>query len=148
MAADRVFYGKWTCSILNLVLYNVFPSGHGGSDLYGVEGPFFYLRNLFINFNFALPLALVLPLTLPVAIVMSGSTFLRSPKAKRGWRRGMTLVLAPLFLWLVFMSRQAHKEERWVPGVRRFRGVVAGRGVLLRVVPQLGVEGVCGRCMF
>ncbi|CAM6087679.1 unnamed protein product [Calypogeia fissa] len=94
---DRIFYGKWTSSVLNLVLYNVFSGGT--SQLFGVEGPLFYLRNGFNNFNFALPLALIFPI---VALI-----------DRRKYSELMVLV-SPVYLWLAFMSLQEHKEERFL----------------------------------
>ncbi|CAI7842348.1 unnamed protein product [Closterium sp. NIES-54] len=62
---DRLYYGRWVSSILNLALYNVFGGGDGaGSTLYGVEGPLFYLRSGLNNFSLAFPLTL-LPPSLP-----------------------------------------------------------------------------------
>ena len=48
-------------TLLNFLRYNV--AGGGDSALYGVEGPWYYLRNAATNLNLALPLALVSPLT-------------------------------------------------------------------------------------
>eukprot|EP00897_Mesotaenium_endlicherianum_P001191 jgi/Mesen1/11072/ME000099S10512 len=98
ITADAHFYGRWTCSVLNLVAYNI--AGGGDSALYGVEGPLFYLRNGANNFNLALPFALALP---AVALALR--------------RRGdlqLLLAASPLYLWLAFMSLQPHKEERFL----------------------------------
>ncbi|GBG63602.1 hypothetical protein CBR_g38668 [Chara braunii] len=98
---DRYFYGRWTVSVLNLVLYNV--AGGGDSHLYGVEGPFYYLRNCANNFNVALPLALLLPF---FALLF-----------KRRWMSSLSLVLvgvSPVYVWMTFMSTVAHKEERFM----------------------------------
>lgn len=98
---DWWFYGRVTCSILNLVLYNV--AGGGDSELYGVEGPLFYLRNGALNFNLALPLALGLPL----------AWGLLRQQGRKAWLPVVVACSAPLLLWLGFMSLQPHKEERY-----------------------------------
>ncbi|KAK4782157.1 hypothetical protein SAY86_016259 [Trapa natans] len=51
LLVDPYYYGRWTSSILYLLVYNVL--GGGESHLYGVEGPLFYARNGFNNFNSA-----------------------------------------------------------------------------------------------
>lgn len=98
LLADRYFYGKWTFSVLNLVLYNT--AGGGDSSLYGVESPFFYLRNLFNNFNFAFLASLLLP-------------FVMIWVRKRGYKM-LFVAVSPLYLWTGFMSLQPHKEERFL----------------------------------
>ncbi|MCO5587878.1 hypothetical protein L7F22_041830 [Adiantum nelumboides] len=94
--ADRFFYGKWTSSIVNLVMYNVF--GDGDSSLYGVESRTFYLQNGFNNFNFALVLALMLPFLMLLVRRKNSSLLL--------------VLVSPIYIWLGFMSMQPHKEER------------------------------------
>ena len=49
---DTEMYGRTTWSVLNILRYNV---AGGGSELYGTEGPGYYLRNLFLNFSIAVP---------------------------------------------------------------------------------------------
>ncbi|KAJ4833957.1 mannosyltransferase [Turnera subulata] len=97
LLVDYHYYGRWTSSILNLLLYNV-KSG-GESHLYGVEGPLFYLRNGFNNFNVCFILALLLPLIFPIA--------------RRKYGPDLLIVVSPLYIWLGFMSLQPHKEERF-----------------------------------
>ncbi|KAH9778964.1 Dol-P-Man:Man(6)GlcNAc(2)-PP-Dol alpha-1,2-mannosyltransferase [Citrus sinensis] len=62
---DYQYYRRWTSSVLNLVVYNVV--GGGESHLYGIEGPLYYLRNAFNNFNFGFVLALLFVGILPIA---------------------------------------------------------------------------------
>ncbi|CAK9875996.1 unnamed protein product [Sphagnum jensenii] len=95
---DCFFYGRWTSSVLNLVFYNVFSEE--GSTLYGVEGPLFYFKNAFNNFNFAFPFALLCPLVLLLS-------------SKRKYCK-LVLAVSPIFVWLAFMSLQPHKEERFL----------------------------------
>ena len=94
-------YGRRMLGVFNLLRYNVVG---GGADLYGTEGALFYVKNLALNFNLALPAALALPL------VWAG--------ARRTWPVRFPLALgctvAPLWLWLGAMSLPAHKEERFM----------------------------------
>ncbi|KAH9309168.1 hypothetical protein KI387_037079, partial [Taxus chinensis] len=98
MLTDYYYYGRWTSSVLNLLVYNVV--GGGESHLYGVEGPLFYLRNGFNNFNVALLLAL---LFLPVILITKNQN--STP---------LVVVVSPVYMWLTFMSLQPHKEERFL----------------------------------
>ncbi|THG20115.1 hypothetical protein TEA_026075 [Camellia sinensis var. sinensis] len=65
LLVDYYYYRRWTSSVLNLLLYNVL--GGGESHLYGTEGPLYYLRNGFNNFNFCFVLALFFLGILPIA---------------------------------------------------------------------------------
>ncbi|BBN14555.1 alpha-1,2-mannosyltransferase [Marchantia polymorpha subsp. ruderalis] len=115
---DRQFYGKWTSSVLNLVIYNVL--GGGDSSLYGVEGPLFYLRNAFNNFNIALILALVF---LVLAVIKSD---------KYG---PLLIVVSPVYLWLSFMSLQPHKEERFLYPI--YPLICLAAAALIETIPEL-----------
>ncbi|KAG9446791.1 hypothetical protein H6P81_012919 [Aristolochia fimbriata] len=95
---DYYYYGRWTSSIFNLLVYNVL--GGGESHLYGTEGPLFYLKNGFNNFNVSFILALLFLGILPFA--------------KKKYAPDLLLVLSPLYIWLGFMSLQPHKEERFL----------------------------------
>ncbi|CAJ2659647.1 dol-P-Man:Man(6)GlcNAc(2)-PP-Dol alpha-1,2-mannosyltransferase [Trifolium pratense] len=98
VVTDYYYYGKWTSSVLNLLIYNV--AGGGESHLYGTEGPLFYLKNGFNNFNFCFVLAMLFLAILPIA--------------KRKYAPDLLIVISPLYIWLGFMSLQAHKEERFL----------------------------------
>lgn len=97
---DYFYYKRWTSSVLNLLLYNVL--GGGESHLYGVEGPLFYLRNGFNNFNFCFVLALLFPVTLLVQVV------------RKKYVPDLLIIVSPIYIWLGFMSLQPHKEERFL----------------------------------
>ena len=84
---------------MNLLAYNVL--GGGESHLYGTEGALFYFKNGFNNFNFSFILALLFLGVLPA---------LRKKYASTG---DLLVVVSPLYIWLVFMSIQPHKEERY-----------------------------------
>lgn len=98
LLVDYNYYRKWTSSVLNLMLYNVV--GGGESHLYGIEGPLYYLRNGFNNFNFCFVLALLFLVILLVPIV------------KKKYAPDLLVVVTPMYIWLAFMSLQPHKEER------------------------------------
>lgn len=93
---DYTYYRRWTSSVLNLLLYNIL--GGGESHLYGTEGPLYYLKNGFNNFNFCFILALLFVGVLPVA--------------RKKYAPDLLLVVSPIYIWLAFMSLQPHKEER------------------------------------
>lgn len=95
---DYTYYGRWTSSVLNLSIYNVV--GGGQSHLYGTEGPLYYLRNGFNNFNLCFVLALLFLAILPIA--------------KKKYAPDLVVVVSPLYIWLAFMSVQPHKEERFL----------------------------------
>ncbi|KAK1321438.1 Dol-P-Man:Man(6)GlcNAc(2)-PP-Dol alpha-1,2-mannosyltransferase [Acorus calamus] len=95
---DHHYYGRWTSSVLNLLAYNVL--GGGESHFYGTEGLFFYLRNGFNNFNLCFVLALLFLGILPIA--------------RKKFAPDLLIVVSPLYIWLVFMSLQPHKEERFL----------------------------------
>ncbi|KQK03255.1 dol-P-Man:Man(6)GlcNAc(2)-PP-Dol alpha-1,2-mannosyltransferase [Brachypodium distachyon] len=98
LVADYYCYGRWTSSVFNLLKYNVL--GGGESHLYGTEGAMFYFKNAFNNFNFAFVLAL---LFLGVAL-----------SAGKKYAPDLLIVISPIYIWLAFMSLQAHKEERFL----------------------------------
>ncbi|KAF3326844.1 dol-P-Man:Man(6)GlcNAc(2)-PP-Dol alpha-1,2-mannosyltransferase isoform X1 [Carex littledalei] len=95
--ADYHSYGKWTFSVFNLLKYNVL--GGGESHLYGTEGFSFYFRNGFNNFNFAFVLALLFVVIIPIS--------------RKKYVPDLAIVVSPVYIWLAFMSLQAHKEERY-----------------------------------
>ena len=97
LLVDYYYYGRWTSSVLNLFIYNV--AGGGESHLYGTEGPLYYLRNGFNNFNFCFVLALLFLGILPIA--------------RKKYVPDLLIVVSPVYIWLGFMSLQPHKEERF-----------------------------------
>ena len=112
---DSWAYGRPTFPTLNIILYNLF-STHG-PDLYGTAPPTFYFANLFLNFNFLFPLALV---SLPSLVVTYVYDHRRLGKLQRnpvpGETSPYTLLsfrLLPFYLWLIIMTLQPHKEERF-----------------------------------
>lgn len=61
---DRFFYCQNSFSIWNLILYNAL--GGGDATLYGVESPFFFYKNLLVNFHFVFLMALLSPIVVLV----------------------------------------------------------------------------------
>ncbi|GMK56086.1 hypothetical protein CspeluHIS016_0211420 [Cutaneotrichosporon spelunceum] len=115
-AIDSWAYGRFTFPSLNIVIYNVF--GENGPDLYGTEPLSYYFKNLFLNFNFFLPLALI---SLPALLVTYHYDFRRLGKTQTKPQEGETspyillaLRLAPFYLWLAIFTMQPHKEERFM----------------------------------
>ncbi|KAI0035168.1 asparagine-linked glycosylation 9 protein isoform a [Vararia minispora EC-137] len=113
---DSYFYDRRVFVPWNIVKYNVFPDAARGPDLYGTEPPHFYILNLLLNFNIIVPLALG---SLPALAVtyrvdrkrlgyVGGSATTSSPYTL------LALRLLPVYVWLGIMSRQAHKEERFM----------------------------------
>ncbi|KAK9268659.1 hypothetical protein L1049_000416 [Liquidambar formosana] len=98
LLTDYYYYGRWTSSVLNLLIYNVL--GGGESHLYGTEGPLYYLRNGFNNFNFCFVLALLF-----LAILLI---------TRKKYAPDLLVVVSPIYIWLGFMSLQPHKEERFL----------------------------------
>lgn len=98
LLVDYHYYGRWTSSVLNLLIYNVL--GGGESHLYGIEGPLYYLRNGFNNFNFCFVLALLFLGILPIV--------------RKKYVPDLLIVISPIYIWLGFMSLQPHKEERFL----------------------------------
>lgn len=115
VALDSLYYGKLTIVPWNIVRYNIFPDSSRGPTLYGTEPPTFYIFNLLLNFNVLVPLAL---LSLPVLAITSRVDKKRlGDKPPPGQSSPYTLLamrLAPLYVWIGILSKQAHKEERFM----------------------------------
>ncbi|CAE6508696.1 unnamed protein product, partial [Rhizoctonia solani] len=115
---DTYAYGRLTLTPWNIVRYNIFSGSSGRSpNLYGTEPWYYYIFNLILNFNILAPLALG---SLPALLV----TKLFDSK-RLGVRRGpvdqtsspytlLAVRLTPLYLWLITLTFQAHKEERFL----------------------------------
>jgi alpha-1,2-mannosyltransferase len=106
IAIDCCFYRKFELVPLNIVMYNVFSNK--GPDLYGTEPWHFYIRNLFLNFHFWLPLAV---LSLPLLVLQQVTR--GRVATKSSYLRGV-IFLSPFYLWLAIFTLQPHKEERFM----------------------------------
>jgi alpha-1,2-mannosyltransferase len=96
---DSWCYGRL---VLNIVSYNVLSAATGGADLYGTEPWWFYVANLLLNFN----LVFLLALAFPMAVLLSSR--------RLASQLHLLVEMSPLFVWLVAMSLQPHKEERFM----------------------------------
>lgn len=115
VAIDTLFYGETTIVPWNIVKYNVFPDTSRGPELYGTEPWTYYIHNLLLNVNVALPLAL---LSAPALLVTH-----RIDNRRLGERAGpersspytlLAVRLAPMYVWFAIFFTQAHKEERFM----------------------------------
>ncbi|CAH7668169.1 Alg9-like mannosyltransferase family-domain-containing protein, partial [Phakopsora pachyrhizi] len=117
---DWLAYGKLVFVPLNILLYNVFPSqSNGGPNLYGTEPAHFYILNLLLNFNIVLPLALLsIPLLLATDCFSKSSGLRLGHKMRLANQSSTTKLLInrllPVYFWLGVMSKQPHKEERFM----------------------------------
>lgn len=121
-AFDSWAYGRNTFPTLNIILYNLFSKG--GPDLYGTEPWYWYIANLFVNFNFLTLAALV---ALPALLFTYKFDFRRLGKTQMKPKEGesspyllLAIRLAPFYLWFIFMSLQPHKEERFMSPIYPF----------------------------
>ena len=108
MAVDVFFYRKLLCVPWNIVAYNVFGGSDRGPDIYGTEPWHYYLRNLALNFNVWLPLAL---LAHPAIIL---NHFVRQHAVTRQSFLRNLVAASPFYLWLAIFTMQPHKEERFM----------------------------------
>lgn len=87
---------------LNILLYNVLPAAGRGDNLYGVEPPSYYLKNLFLNLGLAWPLAALSAVVLVADHVLAGLTLPVSSV------KGTVIALSAL-LWLLVLFSRPHK---------------------------------------
>ena len=90
-------------TLWNFLEYNV--AGGGKSARFGTEPAAFYLLNGGLNFNAALPLALLSP----ALFVLARARLLSAPATGR-----LAVAVLPLFVWLPAISALPHKEERFL----------------------------------
>ncbi|KAF6004818.1 mannosyltransferase [Cyanidiococcus yangmingshanensis] len=112
---DSYFYGRPVIAPLRLVLYNVFPSEGRGPDVFGREPWFYYLINGNLNFPVFFALALFYGLYLVGSACAGLLGFSRVIPVRKSTRNGSELVFATsMLIWLVVLSCQPHKEERFL----------------------------------
>lgn len=113
---DSRAYGKLSIVPWNIVKYNIFGEEGRGPELYGTEPWYFYIKNLFLNFNIILPLALLsLPgLAITHAFDYKRLGFVRHATDQSSPYTLLAIRLAPLYIWLGVLSMQPHKEERFM----------------------------------
>ncbi|RLN67629.1 hypothetical protein BBP00_00001494 [Phytophthora kernoviae] len=105
LAVNFYYYKRWVLPAWNIVQYNVL-SNETDSTLYGTEPWSYYVLNLALNFNVVALLAL--PAVLFVFLL---------PKHYETGKLQLSAYLSPLYLWLVIMFSQPHKEERFLSPV-------------------------------
>lgn len=110
LVVDSHFYGRPVLAPWQIVLYNVINQPEGGSALYGVEPWHFYVLNGVLNFNGAFLLALTSAVVFAVALATGAK------KRKRTYLTSgpFWACAGAFYLWVGFMSLQAHKEERFI----------------------------------
>lgn len=108
---DSYFYGRTVLAPWQIVLYNVINQPEGGSALYGVEPWHFYILNGILNFNGAFVLAL---LSAPLVSLMFIVAKKYNKKSKYLFNGAFWATMSAFYLWVGFMSLQAHKEERFI----------------------------------
>ena len=120
---DAVAYRKIEFVPLNIVLYNVIhASADSGPNIFGTEPWYYYLANLALNFNIALPLALTAPIALPFSSIKK--------------KRQALLLVFPFFLWLAIFTAQPHKEERFMYIV--YGSLAVNAAVSIDAIMQVG----------
>ncbi|KAH7460792.1 Alpha-1,2-mannosyltransferase ALG9 [Phytophthora ramorum] len=102
------YYQKWVLPAWNILVYNVL-SNETDSTLYGTEPLSYYLLNLMLNFNVVALLAA--PAALFVFVL---------PEHYETGKLQLLAYLAPMYVWVVIMFTQAHKEERFLSPVYPF----------------------------
>jgi alpha-1,2-mannosyltransferase len=114
---DSLAYQKLAIVPLNIIKYNLFPTPGAGPELYGTEPWYFYILNALLNFNILFPLALIsLPLLAITAVTHPkrfGDLRDRVPGSTHP-AVSLAIRLVPLHLYLVVVSLQKHKEERFL----------------------------------
>lgn len=102
------FYHKVVVVPWRIVMYNVFSRSSRGPDIFGTEPWNYYIRNLTLNFNLWLLLAMSAAPLLGLQSLLSG----RSTTTQRPIRS--LVFVTPFYLWLLMFSAQPHKEERFM----------------------------------
>ncbi|KAF7436487.1 mannosyltransferase [Pleurotus ostreatus] len=113
---DSLAYGHHTVVPWNIIRYNIFGGSERGPELYGTSPWYFYLLNLFLNFNILVPLALI---SLPALAITYRYDHLRLGAYKASPDQSspftlLTMRLLPFYIWFGILSLQAHKEERFM----------------------------------
>jgi alpha-1,2-mannosyltransferase len=100
---DYYYYGRVVSPIWNIFTYN---TTGGGDELYGIEPPLYYIKNVGLNFNFAGFLGVVGALPLLMGRMLLSKQY-NGDGAK-------ILTLVPMYLWLAVVVPRPHKEERFL----------------------------------
>lgn len=115
MAVDSYFYGRTTLVAWNIIKYNVLAaSSETGPELYGTEPWYFYFLNGFLNLNLILLLALAAFPALLITMVYEPRRLGPNSTAQSDSSTLLVVRLLPFYIWFAVLSRQAHKEERFL----------------------------------
>ncbi|EXJ87988.1 alpha-1,2-mannosyltransferase [Capronia coronata CBS 617.96] len=108
VSIDTFFYRKVLVVPWRIVAYNVFGGQGRGPNIFGTEPWDYYVRNLLLNFNIWLILAL-----LSGPLLLSQWLFMKQHSTKQTLLRTL-IFLTPFYLWLAIFTVQPHKEERFM----------------------------------
>jgi alpha-1,2-mannosyltransferase len=92
----------------NIIKYNVFSNN---ATLYGTEPWHYYLLSGLLNFNLVFLLALASAPVLAATHIWDRASSLPSRTTRTGL---LMLRISPFYLWLAVLSKQPHKEERFL----------------------------------
>src|SRR5258705_266963 len=97
---DSLAYGKLAIVPWHIIKYNIFGGSERGPTLYGTEPWYFYLNNLILNFNVAVPLALIsLPALVVTYIVDRRRLGFTSIPSQSSHFILLALRLTPFYIW-------------------------------------------------
>lgn len=113
---DSLAYGKLAIVPWNIIRYNIFGGGERGPNLYGTSPWTYYPNNLVLNFNILVPLALLSLPALAVTRLVDKRRLGYAPPTETNTSPFTILILrlAPFYLWLLILTAQPHKEERFM----------------------------------
>ncbi|KAF5323404.1 hypothetical protein D9611_005628 [Ephemerocybe angulata] len=113
---DSLAYGKLEIVPWNIVQYNIFGGEERGPNLYGTSPWTFYANNLVLNFNILAPLALLSLPALAITRIVDKRRLGYAPASESHTSpfTVLALRLAPFYLWLLILTVQPHKEERFM----------------------------------
>lgn len=110
---DSYYYGKVVFASLNIVLYNVFSSN--GPELYGTEPFYYYIVNLFLNFNFVTFILAVYFIYLTYqGVVFIYAKLFRKRRLRETLGLKEVFTMLSMYLWVLNFTLQPHKEERFM----------------------------------
>jgi alpha-1,2-mannosyltransferase len=106
---DWFYYGKIISPTINIFVYN---TGLGSNevnrdDLYGIEEPSYYIKNLLLNWNMVAILGIIV---WPLILFCKCLNMALEMQDKQ-----LTMLIAmPMFLWFLTVFPRSHKEERFL----------------------------------
>jgi alpha-1,2-mannosyltransferase len=124
-----------------LVFYNILAGKDRGPDIFGTEPYHYYLRNLLLNFNIWVVLAIVV-----APLVFLQSRFQRGNAMKQTLLR-MWVFISPFYIWMAIFTLQPHKEERFMYPAYPFLALNAAIAlhIILAYVGSTNMKELMGR---